>query len=238
MTATVLRVVVSEAEIALHVPRGLAAPTEDDRILALRASDIDAKLESNTTGHQETALILAIMDAEFCDRSDPKSSSRLFGRTTPLSLTNHIQPLVQLRYSSLTNAITGTKETGIKVACSSITLFVTIDTSWVKELALFAKTPEGVFEDVVPSEMTRMNVALNDCSIHVSAPTMPGAIVAVLGVLDVTTVMVSDAEENVVKLGISSSHLLVVDDLEVVGPLESGHVNSVEAWKVGHVGED
>ncbi len=232
MAATMLRVIVSEADIALHVPRGPASSDDSERVLALRASDLDAKVELNTAGRQETAFTLAIMDADFGDRSNPNSLSQIFGRTTPLTLTLHNQPLVQLRFSSLTDIVSDTKEIGFKLACSSLTLFLTKDVSWVKELALFAKTPEGVFEDVVPSEVTRISLQIFDCSVHVSAPTSPGAVLAVLGVVDIKADIVSDAEENVIELGVSSSYLLAVDDLAVITPLELGNAASVEAWKV------
>jgi len=230
MAATILRVIISEADIALLVPRGPTTWLSGERTLALRASDMDAKVEINTTGRQETAFSLALMDADFSDRSAAEAPSRLFGRTTPLTLTTRNQPLIQLRFSSLTDVVSETKETGIKLACSSFTLFVTSDVSWVKDLALFAKTPEGVFENVVPSEVTRISLQLNECSVHVAAPILPGAIVAVFGVVDLKTDIISDAEESLLEFGVSSSYLLAVDDLGVIGPLEPGLV-ALEAWK-------
>ena len=227
-SATVLRVIVSEMDIALHVPRA----TVGERVLSLRASDVDAKIESNTTGRQETAFSLAVMDADFSDRSDPQAQSCILSRTTPLTLTVHNQPILYLRFSTFSNAVTGTKETGVKLACSCFTLYVRKDIAWVQELAQFAKTPEGVFEDVVPSEMTRISVQLFDCSVQVSAPTLPGAIVVVLGVVDVKTDLVSDDEENSVEIGISSSYLLAVDDVGATGPLAPGFTASIDAWKV------
>jgi autophagy-related protein 2 len=228
MAATRLRVSISESDIALHVPR------EDggERVLSLRASDVDAKVESNVTGRQETAFNLVVMDADFFDRSDPASSIRILGRTTPLTLTAHNSPVVSLRFSSLTDIATGTKETGIKLTTTSWTFFLTQDLAWVQELKAFAKTPEGVFEDVVPSEITRIGLNLYDCSVHVAAPTAGGALVLVLGSMEVRTDLVSDAEENTVEMGLAGGYVLVVDDRAAVGTLQSGYQLSVEAWKV------
>nr|XP_031857747.1 uncharacterized protein CI109_006842 [Kwoniella shandongensis]KAA5524819.1 hypothetical protein CI109_006842 [Kwoniella shandongensis] len=231
LAATVLQVLVSEADFSLHVPRAKSAAAEGARILSLRASDISAKVESNTTGRHETAFSVSIFDADFSDRSDSTKPQRILGRTTPFTFTTHQQPLVQLRFSSLTNTATDTKETGINVVCSYITFFVNKDIDWIKELALFAKTPEGVFEDVVPSEVTRISVHLYDSTIHFAAPNQPGAIVVVLGDVDVKTDLRSDAEENLVEVGLERVGILAVDDLTATTALPVGLADSLEAWK-------
>jgi autophagy-related protein 2 len=102
----------------------------------------------------------------------------------------------------------------------------------VQELKAFAKTPEGVFEDVVPSEITRIALNLYDCSVHISAPTVGGALVLVLGSMEVRTDLVSFAEENTVEMGLAGGYVLAVDDRAAVGTLQSGYQLSVEAWRV------
>jgi autophagy-related protein 2 len=104
-TATVLRVCVTEADIALHVPTTDIAVEGGDRVLSLRGSDIDVKLESNTTGRQETALTLVILDAEFADRTNSTAPNRILARTTPVSLTGNHLPMLNLRFSSLTHLV-------------------------------------------------------------------------------------------------------------------------------------
>ena len=229
-SATVMRVVVSEADISLHVPRA-TAKEEGERVLSLRASDIDARIESNTTGRQDTAFILAVMDADFSDQSDPSSPRCILSRTTPLTLTAHNHPIVQLRFTSFTDPITETKETGIKLTCASFTCFVTAQIAWIQDLARFAETPEGVFEDVIPSEITRVNLQVYDGSIHLKAPNMMGAVVVVLGEMAVKMDIVSDAEVGMVEMGLSASHLLAIDEVGMAGDLIPGQP-SVEAWKV------
>lgn len=232
-SATILRVIISEIDVTLHVPRKRRdeiAATE--RILSLQASDVDVKVESNTIGKHETTFAIAVMDAEFSDRSIPATPMRIIGRTTPLTLTMHNSPLVSIRFSSLSDPATGTKETGIKVALTTLAMFITKDLAWVTELATFAKTPEGVFEDMTPAEITRIAVQLFDCSVHISAPTIPGGLVGVLGVTEVKTDIVSDADESTVELSLSSGSILAIDDMAVASTLPVGHTASVEAWKV------
>lgn len=236
-TATVLRLLVTEADVILHVPRRPAPDIQtevevEERVLSLKASDLDVKLESNTTGRQETALILAILDAEFADRTDPINPSRILARTTPLSLTTNNSPIVQLRFSSLTHPQSGFKETGIKLTLSSCTAFVTKDLSWAKDLARFAKTPEGVFEDVVPSEVTRVGISLYDCGVHIKSPNLDGAIVLVVSTLEAKTDIEGGSDTRAVEMSIGSLGVLAVDDMAAVTQLQGGQASSLEGFKV------
>jgi autophagy-related protein 2 len=230
--ATVLRLFVTEADIALHVPRHRESELGmEERILSLRGSDIDAKLESNTTGRQETALTLAILDAEFADRTD--QSSMILSRTTPMSLTVNTAPLLQFRFSSLTHPQSGLKETGIKATVSSSTFFLHNEFSWAKDLALFAKTPEGVFEDVVPAEVTRIGISILDCSVHVKDIKSGGAIAIVVGTLEGKTDIESEAESRSVDVGIGNLVVMALDDLGAASELQGGYQSSVDAYSVG-----
>lgn len=229
-SATVIRVQVTETDVTLLVPRSGVAGQE--RTLSLQASDLCATVESNTSGRQETAITLSVMDAEFADRSGA-IPDRIMGRTTPLTLTLRNHPIVHLRFSSLANKATGTKETSIKTILSSFTVFFQPDLSWFKDLAAFAKTPEGVFEDVVPSEVTRIALEVYDGSIHVTPPTMSGAAVVILGALNIKTNLVSDAEENTVDISLGRSALFLVDDVGSTVPLTPGRAAS-DTWKVSN----
>lgn len=232
-SATLFRLAVSEVEVALLVPKVKGAAESSlatERILSLRASDMDIKLESNSTNKQETSVTLTAMDADLFHMDEPGSEpNRLFGRTTPLNYSTHTQPLVNLRFSSITHE-DRTKETGLRLTTNACTVYVTRDLEWVHDLALYAKTPEGVFEDVVPSEVTRIALHVYDCSLHVSAPTMPGALLAVMAVIEVRTAMESESDENTIDVGVSGLYLLAIDDRESATPLQH-HVQSLEAWK-------
>jgi autophagy-related protein 2 len=230
--ATVLRICVTEADIALHVPRAKVDVPTQDRILSLRGSDTDVKLESNTTGRQETALTLIVLDAEFADRTDPSTPNRILSRTTPLSLTANHLPLLNLRFSSLTHPQSGLKETGIKVSLSSSTFHLHQNFAWAKDLALFAKTPEGVFEDVVPSEITRVGFSLVDCAVHAKSPTLGGAIVVVVGSLEGKMDTESGAESKAVEVGLGNLVVLAVDDMSATTDLYGGNRTSAEAYLV------
>jgi autophagy-related protein 2 len=232
--ATLLRAMISECEVVLIVPKANADPAAPERILSLHASDVDVKLESNATDKQETSVTLVATDANLFHHPTPRSHpSRLFGRTTPLGF-GQTQPVINLKFSSITHA-DRTKETGIRLAAASCGVFITKDLEWVHDLQVYAKTPEGVFEDVVPSEVTRIHLLLTDVSARADTPNLSGALVAVATMLEVRTALESDADDTEVDVGISGVHLLAVDDVSVTTNLadlpSAGIQNSLEAWK-------
>jgi len=235
MSAATLRVFVTETHVTLHVPHS-TLPSDEERVLALRASDVSATVESNIAGRQETVVVLSIMDAAFLDKTIASEKRVIMSRTTPFALAAQNHSIVNLRFSSLTDGITGTKETSIKTVLSSFTFFVTSDIAWVKDLAAFAKTPEGVFEDVVPSEVTKISMEVYDGSIHLTPPNLSGAAVIVLGVLELKTAIVSDADESIAELAVGNSGLLMVDDAATASAPPVGISSSLEAWKVSDCG--
>ncbi|WVF72370.1 hypothetical protein IAT40_007185 [Kwoniella sp. CBS 6097] len=226
LSATVLSVNLDATDISLFVPRADGG----ERTLSLKASDLDVRVELNVAGRHETAFSLSVMDADFSDRSDLSAPIRILGRTTPYTLTSHQFPLVQLRFSSLTNIITDTKETGISLTCSHFTFYLK-ELKWVCDLQRFAKTPEGVFEDVVPSEITRIRLHMNDCTFHLATPNLKGAVVVVLGSTEIKTDLRSDADSNDIKVNAGRVGVLAVDELEATTELPVGLTDSVEAWK-------
>ncbi|WVQ70336.1 uncharacterized protein L199_008562 [Kwoniella botswanensis] len=226
LSATILKLEISETDISLYVPR-----TEGgERVLALKVSDMDIGIESNVAGRHEMVFNLSLMDAEFSDKTDPLNPIKILGRTTPYTLTSQQLPLIRIRFSSLTNIVTSTKETGISITLTCLTFYLkSID--WAMDLKRFAKTPEGVFEDVVPSEVTRIKLFLQDCSVHATTPTLGGAVVLVLGSLDVGTDIRSDGDDNEIKATAGRMAILAVDDLRAVGELGVGVHESAEVWR-------
>ena len=91
------------------------------------------------------------------------------------------------------------------------------------------------FEDVVPSEVTRISLKLEDTSVHVAAPTHPGALVLSLGTLAISTELVSDATGKTVDLSGKGIRMFLIDDLKAPLP-EKGHshrpLTGSEYWKV------
>ncbi|KAL7422146.1 autophagy-related protein 2 [Cryptotrichosporon argae] len=223
--ATLLSISISEAEVNLHVPRN----ERPDRVFVLTSSDLSVKLESNTAGKQETAVTLVAADATFADRTNASAVRRILSRTAPPSFKRAAAPMLHLRFSSLTNQA-GTKETSIRLSAADATAYVDAHLEWVAELAQFVKTPEGVFEDVVPAESTKIAVVLQDCSVHVATPNVGGALVWTGARVEARTTRRSWETEERVDMGVRGGVVLAIDDLKTSGALESW-TDCVEVWK-------
>jgi autophagy-related protein 2 len=228
--ATVLKVMISEVNVLLLVPKLDSGQTAEERQLVLRGSDVDVKVELNVGGQQETALVISVMDADFLDQVTPQPN-RILGRLTPLTLTLHNSPILHFRFTSTIDPETSTKESSLKLSLASAVLYVTKDRTWVNDLLAFVKTPEGVFEDVVPTELTRIQVLIEDCSIHVKGPTCGGGLVLVLGSGEIMTDVVNGSDEGIVEVVLTGVGVLVIDDLLSCGEV-SGSGKGVDVWKV------
>jgi autophagy-related protein 2 len=228
--ATILQVLITEIDIGLHVPR--EGEMGGERLLGFRASDVDSKLELNVTGIQETMLSVTIMDSNFSDRSDMTRPQRILGRTTPLALTLHNSPIINLRFTSATYPETSTKESSLKLNISSVTTYITKDYTWLTDLIAFAKSPDGVFEDVVPSEISRVGIVCEDVSVHVEAPTTGGGLVLSIGSGEVKTDVITGADEGIVEIEFGNVGVLAVDDLRSIGEITGAFATTKETWKV------
>ena len=228
-TGSILHFLISDFDATLHVPRRRDGVAQADRVLCLRASDVDTKVESNVSNNQETSITLTIMDLGFTDHSarDPVD---ILTRTTPRSLARH-SPVIRLVFSSMTEPVSENKETGIDIAVSSSTFFIQQDLLWIKDLASFAKTPEGVFEDVIPSEITRVHFQIDDSSLHLKAPSMKGALVLVFGYGDIKTEIVSDADESTLDLSFARCGILFIDDIAAATPKQPDSVSGLDVWR-------
>lgn len=92
------------------------------------------------------------------------------------------------------------------------------------------------FVDVVPSEVTRIKLELQDTSVHLAAPTHPGAIVLVLGNLVVSTELMGEFQDKALDLAGSSIRVFVIDDLSALSAesksSSSKPVNAAAYWTV------
>lgn len=93
------------------------------------------------------------------------------------------------------------------------------------------------FESVIPSERTKISIKITDGSFHAMGPNDPGALVAYIGELDLSTDLVGDSQETVVIMTVSKSSAFFIDDKSTSTALTETDTiphSSVEYWKVCH----
>lgn len=159
--------------------------------------------------------------------------------------------LVKLRYVAVVDNDTAAKESRIKLTISGFTYFFTPDIAWIADAGLFAKAPDGVgqlfccfcavlmtmqaFESVIPSERTKISIKAMDGSFHAMGPSNPGALVAYIGELDLSTDLVGDSLETVITANVLKSNAFFIDDKSTSTMLTETDTiprSSVEYWKV------
>lgn len=95
---------------------------------------------------------------------------------------------------------------------------------------------------MIPSERTRVNVAVIDGSIRAFAPVHPGCVVIYVGELNFATDIVGDSPEVSFHLAIPAISLLLTDDLsdsvegaEATPSRVSSTVKGIAHWKVDYI---
>ncbi|KIJ16946.1 hypothetical protein PAXINDRAFT_162541 [Paxillus involutus ATCC 200175] len=208
-----------ETVVKLSVTEGrLIVPRDGESCSArpfdVSISDVDALLELKPDGKEETVVTAGVMDLRIADTSNDGNYVPILVLSTPRSLSSAPRPMVKTRIISLAVPETTAKESRITLSLWGFTIYVPPDLRFASDLVAFAKAPPGVFESVVPSECTRLAVAVVDVSVHVRAPEYSGAAVLHLGEANFSTELVGNSCESAFKLGVSSLHFLLIDSIQ------------------------
>ena len=92
------------------------------------------------------------------------------------------------------------------------------------------------FETVVPSERTRLNFSVSECSIQLAPTTHPGAFVISLCDVGFATDIVGDSPESIVNVFGSELSMFLVDDCGTLTIPDDNSfiVSDSEHWMVGN----
>jgi autophagy-related protein 2 len=125
--------------------------------------------------------------------------------------------MVKLRFSSIFLHESTSKESRVKLTLLGFMLNIFPDMKRIDSLVSFARPPPGVgnihadlnayppyqfqvFESVVPSERTQITVKIGEGSVRLFAPKSTGAFVLYLGDLDLSTEMIGDSPEVLLRI--------------------------------------
>ncbi|KAG8809427.1 autophagy- protein 2, partial [Serendipita sp. 399] len=228
-----VKVNITEAKIRLRMP------TRGDlvRNVDVIASNINTGIEVKPGGRDETAILARIMDITLQD-THSNQTKVLFALTLPRRLFASPSPMISLRLDSLSLPDSKSKQSRIHLTTSKFTFSVYPEFDLIEDLARFVKAPPGVFEQVIPTERTVLDVNIKDGSIRVIPPNHPGCLVLNLEDVSFGTDIVANSTESSVAILGRLAHVLLVDDQEAPVPeaLQTGEVNrGFDHWlKLGY----
>ncbi|GAA5939067.1 hypothetical protein JCM3775_002664 [Rhodotorula graminis] len=229
---TSLRALVTDVVVDLHLDPLDLALGASKRQVRLLASDLGARVDVLTTGKDTLRASVNIMDVRVEDvtmHSADVPPVVVLARTMPRNLIAPSSPLVDLVFSSSGEKESSLKESKIQLALSNFTYFATADIAWLEELGVFAKSPAGAFEHVVPNELTRLRVRLSSASLHVSALSRPSHVVLVIADARLRTDLMPDLPRTTLAVEVAGVKLGMVDsEADVVK--EDGKVARESAW--------
>lgn len=204
-----------EVFVKLMVPRE-EAPI---RPVELMAAGIETTVQVRPDGKDETVIIATVMDTTL-QEMEPDGPRVYLSLTSPRRLFGPSIPMIELRLDSISLVDAKSKQSRVHLTASKFTYTVYPDFSLAQDLARFAKAPPGVFEQVIPSERTILNLDFRDGSIRVIPPNHPGCLI--LGVEDVFvgTELVNGSADTSVAVTARSLYTLLIDD--TAAPLPEG----------------
>ncbi|EJD05775.1 uncharacterized protein FOMMEDRAFT_153115 [Fomitiporia mediterranea MF3/22] len=204
----VVKTCVSEVFIRLEIPMGNG--TEDNRLLDISASDVDALVEVKPEGKDETVISLNVVDVNIKERSVAGLHSVLI--TRPMSINRINNPALKVRFRSVSLPSSIAKESRVRLVLNGLTLNLRSEIEWISDLMSFVKAPPGAFESVIPSERTYVSVDVRDCALRVVPPTRQCAAVISLADVTVSTDLVGDSQEMAFHASVSDLSVFLNDD--------------------------
>ncbi|KAJ9105319.1 hypothetical protein QFC21_001687 [Naganishia friedmannii] len=134
----------------------------DDKNITLEATDIDATVH-DITGTKVKVELHIIKEAQF--RPEPYCEATCVTTTEPVTQEQE----------------TRFKESIISLDLSNTFLNITPGVPWIDGLRSVLSSPAGVFENMVPSDSTKVTVVVQDCTAFLPAIKRPGAISVDIG---------------------------------------------------------
>ncbi|SCV67192.1 BQ2448_5838 [Microbotryum intermedium] len=143
------------------------------RQLRALAADLDLDLRVLRNNQNDLRAIVTLGNVTVEAPSDISTYQQIFARTVAPRPTAPTQdPVLRIEITSSVEKSTSLKESKVQLTLSNFTYFFTAELDWTRELSAFAKAPAGAFETVVPNELTRIRLNINNGSIHVTPPTV------------------------------------------------------------------
>ncbi|PWN31650.1 uncharacterized protein FA14DRAFT_162592 [Meira miltonrushii] len=218
---------IQEAEVKL-----LVGSSDNEKEVLLHSNDIlihfDAQHAANST---RTTVSIATIDVTHRQDSDgPKNV--ILKRTLQPSITRRAAPMLSVQITSTTEPGTSYRGSQIDLLAQNFTFVYDGNDAIVYDLLAFTRSPEGAFEHVQPSEMTKIAVQIKEASLEISPPKVPALAVVCIGNLSVRTKLISDYPRSSLRINLGETSLLLGEGVKADQEREVRARRSIELWTV------
>lgn len=218
---------IQEAEVKLMV-----GTSESEKEILLLSNDISIQFDArHAIESTRTNVSIAMINVTHRHGNDGLSKT-LLKRTLRPSFTHRADPMFSLQITSTTEPGTSYRGSQIDLLVQNFTLVYDGDDAIIYDLLAFTRSPEGAFEHVQPSEMTKIAVQVKEASLELSPPNVAAHAVVVIGNLSLRTKLISDYPRSSLRVTLGETSLLLGEQFRINSDREVRARRSIEFWSV------
>lgn len=222
---------IDEARLSLIVTSGGSdeRASHAEKRVQLAMSDLRVDVNSQRESHFTRAL-LTIACISLFDKKADESRHDIITRTLTPSLTQGSQPVVRVQFTSTRDPYSSFRGSQVDVELRNLTVAYDGDTSLVRDLIIFGRSPEGAFENVEPNERTDISFRIRDISLLLAPKATAARATALVGDLTIRAAFVSHHPKTLFKLHLADSHVFVAEAVETPDEAKKGRARTAESF--------
>ncbi|MCO5565905.1 hypothetical protein L7F22_019580 [Adiantum nelumboides] len=218
---------IQEAEVKL-----LVGNRENEKEVLLHSNDISIHFDSQHAANStRTTVSIATIDVSHRQNNEGQSNV-ILKRTLQPSITRRAAPMLSVQITSTSEPGTSYRGSQIDLLAQNFTFVYDGDDTIVYDLLAFTRSPEGAFEHVQPSEMTKIAFQMKEASLEISPPKVPALAVLCIGNLSIRTKLISDYPRSSLRITLSETNLLLGESLKSDQDREIRARRSIELWTI------
>ncbi|KAK4049710.1 autophagy- protein 2 [Microbotryomycetes sp. JL201] len=224
--STIIKLVMTDGILDVFFGQQQEAP----RHLRAKIQDVSVQADLLTEGKTTLRLEAAVGDLSLAEIRPQEQSKALLSRHFPATIHGTQCPVLRVGFTSLCEPDTGIKETRVQVKLSNLLYHLLPDLTYIDDLFRFSKAPSGVFEQVVPSELTRLRITISDAAVHITAPRTESQIVSCISLAQMSADLMPDNLRTVFDVT-AEAFLLAVDSAEDLIEPDQQCLSILELWQ-------
>lgn len=186
-----------------------------DRSLIVTGRELRLELQTDTARHANKieASLQSFAVEEITSSGDRLS---FLSPTLRPSLSRGVAHMLSLNMLLFADPETHYRESRIEPLLRDCTVTLMEDFSLFKDLGTFLQAPAGVFENVEPNELTKLNVQLKGISVHLAPTQSTERGVLLLGDVKIQSRLVGDAPKSQYEVALTESYILLAEEAQAI----------------------